>query len=123
MSSSLKDRIIKALVLFVTDFIFFSVLSKLFVYREDWLICSIMWSVSWAVGMYAADTLTATTKEKSIIEKICYRGIISTAVTLLMLFITGVVIGLTNWNYIVSNTCVHFGVSLFINGWQEEEEY
>lgn len=115
MSSSLKERIVNALLIGVSFFIYLSVIYKLFDYREDWLTFSIMWSISWAIGYFVSKTLAEVTADESIIKVILFEALISFVVALVMSFIIGVIIRLSNWDYVVSNICFPFTVSLLIN--------
>ncbi len=119
MSSSLKERIISALSFGVIFFIFLCVMYKLFDYREDWLPFSLMWAISWSIGHFVSKTIAEETADESII--IFFEALISFVVALVMLFITRVIISLSNWDYVVSNTCAPFLVSLLINNkWKRD---
>lgn len=121
MSNSLKERIISALLVGVIFFMFLCVMYKLFDYREDWLPYSLMWAISWSIGHFVSKTMAEATANESIIKVILFEALISFVVALVMSFITGVIISLSNWDYIVSNTCVPFAVSLLINNkWKRD---
>lgn len=115
MSNSLKERIISALLVGVIFFMFLCVMYKLFDYREDWLPYSLMWTISWSIGFFVSETMAEATADESIIKVIFYEVVILFVVALVMSFITGVIISLSNWNYVVSNTCIPFAASLLIN--------
>ena len=118
MSNSLKKRIIIALLVGFILFMIFCVKNKLFDYREDWLIYSLMWSISSSIGYFVSKTIAKATSGKHLIF---FEALISFFVALVMLFIIGVILSLSNWDYIVSNTCIPFTVSLFINNiWKED---
>ena len=121
MSSSLKERIISALLVGIILFMFCCVMYKFFAYREDWLPYSLMWAISWSIGHFVSKTMAETMADESIIKVILFEALILFVVALVMLFITGVIISLSNWDYVVSNTCVPFAVSLLINNkWERD---
>lgn len=121
MSSSLKKRIISALLIGVIIFMFLCVMNKLFVYREDWLPCSLMCAISWSIGQFVSKTIAEETIDESINFVIFFEALILFGVALVMAFITGVIIRLSNWDYVVSNTCIPFAVSLLINNkWKRD---
>lgn len=121
MSNSLKERIISALLVGVIFFMFLCVMYKLFDYREDWLPYSLMWAISWSIGHFVSKTMAEATADESIIKVIFYEVVILFVVALVMSFITGVIISLSNWDYVVSNTCIPFAVSLLVNNkWKRD---
>ncbi len=120
MSNSLKERIIIALVAGVTFFLV-SVTFILFDYKEDWFLCSLMGAISCSTAYFVSTTIAEARADESIIKLILYKALISFFVALVMSFITGVLISLSNWGYWVYNACVPFTVSLLVfNTWKKD---
>lgn len=115
MSNSLKKRIFTALLVGVIFFMFLCVIYKLLDYRDDWLTYSLMWAISWSIGLFVSETIAKAIADESIIKVIFYEVAISFVVALVMSFITGVIISLSNWDYVVSNTCIPFAAALLVN--------
>lgn len=121
MSNSLKERVISALEVGIMLFMALCVIYKLFYYREDWFAFSLMWAISWTIGHFVSKSMAEVTADVGIIKVIFFEALISFVVALVMSFITGVIISLSNWDYVVSNTCVPFAVSLLINNkWKRD---
>ena len=117
--SSLKERIFGVLLECVICFVSFTVISKLLFNNEDWLIHSIMWSIFVPIGDFVSDTVAKITANKNIREKIFFKVIISIAVIFVVLFITGVILNLSNWYYIARNTCIPFTIPMLISNWKK----
>lgn len=114
MSKSIKDRIIGLIVVGAIDFVIFSVIYKLFIYREDWLLYSTIWSISWALGYFIAGCKIL--KAQKIWKRILYKLAIIFIVSILIAFIFGVLLNLPIWRYWLSNISVAFGASILLNG-------
>lgn len=112
MSNSLMKRIFDALGFAVVNFIIFSVMYKLFLYREDWLSFSIVWSISWAVGRFVTQSIA--TLEKGIWFNIMTDVVIIVTVFILGAFVMGVLLDIAQWKDILASTLVPFGLGLII---------
>lgn len=112
MSNSLMKRIFDALGFAVVNFIIFSVMYKLFLYREDWLSFSIVWSISWAVGRFVTQSIA--TLEKGIWFNIMTDVVIIVTVFILGAFVIGVLLDIAQWKDILASTLVPFGLGLII---------
>ncbi len=124
MSNSLKKRITRALLVGGVCFMIICNMYKLFNYREDWFSVSLMWAISWSIAYFVsrtiaeAATIVEAAKGKKMISIIILEAVILFFVALVVTFITGVIIGLSNWDYVVSNTCFPFALSLLVhNEW------
>lgn len=115
MSYSLKERIITALLLGVTSFMLLSVIYKLLFCSEDWLSISLMWAISYSLGFFVSKTMIEMTAKEGIIQVLLYEVVIILFVALVMSFIIGVIINLSNWDYVVINTCIPFAIALLTN--------
>ena len=112
MSNSLMKRILDALEFAVEIFIIFSVMCKLFLYREDWLSFSIVWSISWTVGRFVAQSIAIL--EKGVWFNIITDVVIIVIVFILGAFIIGVLLNIAQWKDIFNSTLVPFGSGLII---------
>ena len=112
MSNSLMRRILSALVFAIVNFIIFSIMYKLFFYREDWISFSIMWSISWAVGRFASQSID--TLEKSIWSEIIKYILIIVIVSFLDAFILSILFKITQWKDILLSTAIPCGLGFII---------
>ena len=112
MSNSLMKRILDALGFAVVNFIIFSVMYKLFLYREDWLSFSIVWSISWTVGRFVTQSIAIL--EKGVWFNIITDVVIIVIVFILGAFIMGVLLNIAQWKDILASTLVPFGLGLII---------
>lgn len=123
MSNSLKVRIIFTLLLGSSTFLIFYILHKLLLYSDNWFYHSIQWTFLWSAGFFIARTIAVKTKEHkstlnllvTMVIVIIVEIILSFLFILTMLFITKVMLSLSNWNYVFSNICFPFVESLFIS--------
>ena len=112
MSNSLMKRILDALGFAVVNFIIFSVMYKLFLYREDWLSFSIVWSISWTVGRFVIQSIAIL--EKGVWFNIITDVVIIVIVFILGAFIMGVLLNIAQWKDILASVLVPFGSGLII---------
>ncbi len=112
MSNSLMKRILDALGFAVVNFIIFSVMYKLFLYREDWLSFSIVWSISWTVGRFVTQSIAIL--EKGVWFNIITDVVIIVIVFILGAFIMGVLLNIAQWKDILASILVPLGSGLII---------
>lgn len=110
MSNSLMKRIFDALFFAVWTFIVYIVIFKLFLHREDWLSSSMVLSISVAIGYFVAQNIA--TLEKGIRFNIMIDVVIIVTVFILGAFVMSVLLDIAEWNAILANALVPFGVSL-----------
>ena len=115
MSSSLKERIIIALLMGVLCFMSLCVAYKLLFYREDWLLCSLISAISYSIGYFLSETIAQEIVDASMKDVIHIEILIASVVTVVISFITGIILNLSDWYSIVLDTCIPFILSLLIN--------
>lgn len=62
MSNSFKKRFIKALGAAIYHFIVCLILYRFIIFITDWLYYSIIWSISWAMGLFISECIATLNK-------------------------------------------------------------
>ncbi len=115
MRSSLKKRIINALVIGVLVFITCCVLYNFFIVKEKWLYYSLIAGIFWAVGYFNSKTITNIFIHKSIWKIIGIECLIICLLIIILIFVLGFVCDISNWKETVWYISSLFGISTFIN--------
>ena len=106
---TLKRRICEGLLLFVCMCIILCIIYKFLLVREDWLSYSIMWSISWSVGVF----LGRLFQKK---YRIGYLIIINISIILIAFSVEAlvfrVILDMSTWKEIICETLFPFGLSL-----------
>ena len=114
MSNRCKERIFESILISVVIFMVMSIVGKLLVPREGWLLHSILWSISWGVGHFWGEFFATELNEG--IGRILFIDIVFILIVLIVVtFIIGVVISLPIWKKIISETVAPFGIALVLN--------
>lgn len=116
MSRSLKRRIFCSLVcggVYFNLLFFIGLLSR----NEDWRIYAIIWSISLTIGWI----VSAIIEEKIANENkiIFFKLVILFTVILIILFVTRVILSLSNWDYIVLNISIPFTFAIWLTKWKK----
>lgn len=115
MSSSLKERIINALLVGVLFFMTLCVISNLIFYREDWLSYSAMWAICWAIGHFVGNSFSLILTDESVMKILIYELALIFLLGVIVAFIVGILMNLPTWKDILANTCIPFAVAFLIN--------
>ncbi len=117
MSSSLRGRICQTLLLGVVMFMVMSIIYKLLLPREEWLLYSIRYSFCWALGFFTAKSIVfmPDMSNSGILNFLFIDLMVILAALIVVAFIVGVLISLPTWREILLETVVPFGTSLVIN--------
>lgn len=110
-SSTMFDKALDALMINLSSFMGWSVATKLFWQRQDWLVVSAVISISWTIGVIVSRKIRKEEPKHAIIEKIE----LSIVLAMIIAFATGVVLNWSNWYYLVINVCMGFIPALFIS--------
>ena len=115
MSSSLKERIISALLVGVLFFMMLCITNKLIDYREDWLSYSAMWAICWAIGHFVGESFSLILTDESIGKILIYELALIFCLGLIVAFIVGILMNLPTWKDTLANICIPFAVAFLIN--------
>ena len=115
MSSSLKERIINALLVGVLLFMISCIKNKFIDYREDWLSYSAMWAICWAIGHFVGTSFSLTLTDESIWEILIYELALISFLGVIVAFIVGILMNLPTWKYTLANICLPFAAAFLIN--------
>lgn len=94
-------------------FIALSVMLKLVLGNENWLVAAGIWAAAWIVGSIVA--LLFCKISAGTITLFLYNVGVITFVLITLTFILGVVLNLTGWEEIVSNISIPFAMAIFVN--------
>lgn len=114
MSNSFKKRFIKALGTAIYHFIVCFILYRFIIFITDWLYYSIIWSISWAMGLFISECIATLNKP------LRFNIIIDTLIILtLLLFLMSslsvfIFFKFITWNLIIIIVFT-FGLSIIIN--------
>ena len=115
MSSSLKERIISALLVGVSFFIVLCIMNKLIHYSKDWLFYSAMWAICWAIGHFVGKSFSLILTDESIWKILIFELALIFCLGVLVAFIVGILMNLPTWQDIVANICFPFAVAFLIS--------
>ena len=115
MSRSLKRRIFGSLIcggVYFNLLFFIGLLSR----NEDLRIYAIIWSISLTIGWI----VSAIVEEKTANENkiIFLKVLISYTVILIILFVTRVILSLSNWGDVVRNISIPFTIAIWLTKWK-----
>lgn len=106
-------RIGEIIIVGVFMFIALAVMHKLFRHNEEWLYASLVWTISWMVASIIVK-LFGELNIDSIKLSIFNIGIIA-FIFIILAFLLGVVLDVLEWEKIVADIIVPFGMAIFVN--------
>jgi len=103
-----------AIIAGVCMFIVMSVMGKLFMNNEEWLLDSIIWSSTWAAGHFLARCFTEEISNDSNARIRFNIGTIF-IVFVITAFFCGIILDFANWSEMVAKVILPFGLSTYAN--------
>lgn len=104
-------HISSALVEGVLFFITLSVMFKLFMKIEEWLLASLIWSISWVLGSLMAKLILYINQNTRGIW--IFHSALIALVFVLLAFVLGVILNYPDWAELVSYITFPFGISVY----------
>ena len=117
MSRRLKRRIFCSLVCGGVAFnllFFVGLLSR----NEDLRIYAIIWSISLTIGWIVSAIVEEKTANENENKIIFLKLVILFTVILIILFVTRVILSLSNWDYIFLNISIPFTFAIWLTKWK-----
>jgi len=103
-----------AIIAGICMFIVMSVMGKLFMNNEEWLLDSIIWSSTWFAGHFLARCFTGEKSDDTYVRIRFNIGAIFIAFVI-SAFICGIILDLSNWGEMVAKVMLPFGLATYAN--------
>ena len=112
MSNTLKNRFLVSLGIVVCSVFILYFICKVQLHREDWLSYTIAWSIFVAIGYFISQSIETLEQKqwKKFVE--CLAIIVVSY--LVVVFIIGVLVKLSNWELIIGKTVLPMNASIFV---------
>ena len=111
---SILKKFGKAILAGICMFIIMSVMYKLFMNNEKWLLDAIIWSITWFAGHFLARCFTEGEKKNQGMQVVFNVGAIFIALVI-SAFICGIILDLPNWGEMVAKVMLPFGLATYAN--------
>ena len=111
---SILKKFGRAIISGICMFIIMSVMYKLFMNNEEWLMDSIIWSVTWFAGHFLARCFTEGGSNDADVRIMYNIGAIFVAF-IITAFICGIILNMENWGPMVAKVMLPFGLASYTN--------